>query len=298
MKKYIYNHDYNASNYFFISNQIKRLIPNYYFYFHLPIQQDFLDRLFIEINVNDQSNICYQMFSFHELTTKQHSQINVPLYNKLLYYFFNITRSICMLLNANIILNLRESNILFHGDSIYLTNFFDSLSLVNYNNNHGKSVFKNIYSYCSFEYFVCYQIFVKQNLHLKNMLLQEHIDNIIIEFLEYHILFKFEVTIQNQKYTDYFQKEASQFFLSFLNKPIQILVDCMFKSYQTWDCFTFVSYMILKFNESQINESHIIEKMDKFNQLLINSCLHVNASKRITMEQITQYIEKEFNNSQ
>lgn len=297
MKKIIYNHDYNTSNYFFICNQIKKNTANHFLYFYLPFQQDFLDHLFMEKPINSQSKICYQLFRYRDLSMKQYNELKIPIYKKILYYFFNISRSIHYLLDAQIIVNLKESNIIFHGDSVYLTNFFDSLSLVNYNNNHGKFQFKNLYNYCSWEFFICNQIFVKQNMDLTSLLSEEEIQNIIDDFLEYHILFKFEITINNHSYEYYFKREAQRFLTNFLNKPVQTLVDNIFKHYKKWDCYALVSYILIKFNESQISDTSTITKMEKCKDILINTCLQIDPEKRSSMDEINNIIEIEFSKS-
>lgn len=295
MKKYIYNHDYNTSNYFFICNQIKKQIKHYYLYYHLPVQQDFLDHLFIEIPLHDQNKICYQLLSYKELTSQQLCELQIPLFKKMLFYFYNIVRSMKYLLNINVITNFKETNLLLHGDRVFLTNFFDSLSLVNYNNNHGKYLFENIYSYCSWEFFLCHIIFVKNKMELNASLQEETITTIIDEFLKYHIVFKFEIQINHERYEDYFKKESYVFFSKYMNQPVQLLVDSLFKNHKYWDSFCITSYIIKKINESQLSNTSTIEKMEQVKQKLINKCLFLHASNRLLLNEIETILEQAFN---
>ena len=71
MIRYIYEHNFNTSNYFLISKILQKINFNF-LYFYLPLRQNFLTKNFGEIDLKNQKQIFYQLHYYKEITQNQY----------------------------------------------------------------------------------------------------------------------------------------------------------------------------------------------------------------------------------
>lgn len=293
MIKYIYEHNFNTSNFFLIS-KILRNIKFYFLYFYLPYRQTFLTDTFVDITIHDQKNIHYQVHTFPELTQDQFLILKNHTNLKKIHYFFYHSLCYLKLLSENrIILNFNNQNIIFLEDSFFFSNFFHSISIPHFKDYQGKIIFSYLHKYISFEGCILHVLYskVERNSLFSNEIQQEIIDL----FIEKQVIF----SLFDKTFEERFKKEYFHYSNKFVNHPIQEYIDFLFYYHKKWDVFSLSSYFFhLYYNCFERNNETMMHFLNNhFNNIEIFDIFHPNCSLRIHSEKLESILINLYKNN-
>lgn len=286
MIRYIYEHNFNTSNYFLISKILQKI--NFYFlYFYLPLRQNFLTKNFGEIDLKNQKQIFYQLHYYEEITQNQQLTLkNHTLLQKISYFFYHSLYNLKLLCENNIVLNFNNQNIIYFNDTFYFTNFFHSFINNTFSYHYGKQIFGYTHIYSSLESFILHYLFNEKERN--SMFLKQDQQKIIDTFKDKQVIFSLFDNNFKQKFINEYIHHSD----CFLNYNIEKYIDFLLSQSKSWDVFSVSSYffdlyfMMLERNNDKFNDflqNNFINFL-KNNQIELFHIFHPDCTKRIKID--------------